>query len=148
MHRYEADGDYEVEMTVETYDGRVGSAAQTVSVQTHDVAITGLTTPRAAKANQSRTVTVRLANKRYPEQVYLELYKSGPWGFEWVDAIELTLPAKPGGGTTQGRFRYTYTQQDAAIGKVTFRAMVHLWDARDAFWSDNEAISAPVKVMP
>jgi len=146
-HRYAADGDYVVELAVETYDGRVGSNMTNMMVRTHDISITGISTPRSAKANQTRSVVVQIANKRYPERVEVQLYKSGPWGFEWVGSMVVNVPARRTGGTTRVRFLYRYTAEDAEIGKVTFRANAYPIDVRDAFPADNEAITPPIKVM-
>lgn len=40
------------------------------------------------------------------------------------------------------------TDDDAYLGKVTFKAEAQIRDARDALPADNEAISRPVRVMP
>jgi hypothetical protein len=147
-HRYAADGDYTVELTVETYDGRVGSTSRVATVQTHDVGITKLSTPKVAKAGQTRSTVVRVKNSNYPERVEVQLYKSVPWGFEHIGTLTQRVPVRSGGRTTNFNFSYTFTHEDAAIGKVTFRAVAYLIDARDAFFSDNEAITAPTKVNP
>jgi hypothetical protein len=145
-HRYAADGDYTVQLTVETWDGRQASTSRTVSVRTHDVAITQFSVPQAAKAGQTRTIVVRVSNKRYPEHVQVELYKSVSGGFDHVGSLTQSVPVRPGGRTTDLKFSYTFTPDDAAIGKVTFRAMANIVNARDALPADNEAISAPTKV--
>lgn len=43
-------------------------------------------------------------------------------------------------------FTYTFTTEEARIGKVTFKAVAELIDAHDALPADNEANSSPVKV--
>ena len=43
-------------------------------------------------------------------------------------------------------FSYTFTADDAQIGKVTFRAVAVISGARDALPADNEAIAPPTKV--
>jgi hypothetical protein len=48
--------------------------------------------------------------------------------------------------TTPFSFNYTFTSDDAAIGKVTFKAIANLVSARDALPADNEAIASPTKV--
>jgi hypothetical protein len=75
-HRYAADGDYVVTDTVTTTDGRMATAVETVRVRTHDVAIAKLTVPQSASADQTRTITVGMANARYPETVRVELLRS------------------------------------------------------------------------
>ena len=43
-----------------------------------------------------------------------------------------------GNRTTPVDFFYTFTQADAAVGKVSFKAIVDLMEARDALPADNE----------
>jgi len=56
------------------------------------------------------------------------------------------VPVRPSNRTTDFNFSYTFTSEDAAIGKVTFRAVASIIEARDALSADNEAISSPTKV--
>jgi len=52
-----------------------------------------------------------------------------------------------GGNTTSdSSFNYTFTQDDQALGKVTFKAIATIVSARDSLLADNEAISLPTKV--
>jgi PKD repeat protein len=145
-HRYAADGDYTVQLTVTTFDGRTASTSQTVSVRTHDVAITKFQVPTSAKAGQTRQIDVGLRNANYPEVVRVELYKSKPSGFQLIGFLEQSVPVRSGNRTTDFSFSYTFTNEDAAIGKVNFRAVAVILTARDALPTDNEAISAPTKV--
>lgn len=149
-HQYTADGDYTVQLTVTTYDGRSASTSQTVQVRTHDVAITKFAVPGAAKAGQTRTIVVGLNSKRYVEEVEVQLFKSVPGGgvWQWVGSLVQEVPVRPANRTTDFKFSYTFTPDDANIGKVTFRAMANLYDARDALPADNEAIAPPTKVNP
>jgi hypothetical protein len=48
---------------------------------------------------------------------------------------------RPASRTTQITFSYTFTSADASVGKVTFKAVAFLLDARDALPTDNEAIA-------
>jgi PKD repeat protein len=148
VHRYAADGDYTVQLTVTTYDGRQGSVSKTVSVRTHDVAITRFLAPQAAKSGTTRTIVVGISSKRYPERVQVDLFRSVPEGFDYIGGSIQSVPVSPGGRTTDVTFSYTFTQEDAAIGKVTFRAAAYIIDARDALPADNEAISGPARVVP
>jgi hypothetical protein len=68
-------------------------------------------------------------------------------GVEFVGYLTKSVPAQKGNRTTQFSFNYTFTQQDARIGKVTFKAVVVLEGARDAFPFDNEIISMPPTVL-
>jgi hypothetical protein len=56
------------------------------------------------------------------------------------------VPVRSGSRTTQFAFNYTFSPQDAQAGKVVFRAVATIVDVRDALPSDNEALSAPMKV--
>jgi len=149
-HRYAADGDYTVALTVTTFDGRVASTSQVVPVRTHDVAITKFSTPQAARAGQTRQITVGINSKRQVETVTVELYKSVPGGYypiyQLVGVLTQQVPVRPANRTTAFSFDYTFTSDDRSIGKVTFWAVAWLQNARDALPADNEAISAPTKV--
>lgn len=146
QHRYSADGDYTARLTVTTSDGRVGTTEQVVRVRTHDVAITKMQVPQTGSVGQTRQIVVGLSNKRYGETVQVQLYKSGPSGFEYVGTLVQSVPVRGGGRTTDVKFSYTFTSSDAALGKVTFKAVASLVNARDAAPADNEAISLPTKV--
>jgi hypothetical protein len=145
-HRYAADGTYRVRLTITTGDGRTASFARDIEVRTHDVAITKMQVPQSANVGQTRQITVGLSNKRYGETVQVQLYKSGPGGFEHVGTLNQSVPVRGGGRTTDVRFSYTFTSADAALGKVTFKAVASIVNARDAAPADNEAISLPTKV--
>src|SRR5262249_33045885 len=57
-HRYLADGDYKVGLTVTTADGRTASTSQVVHVRTHDVTIAKLVVPQLAGGGQTRSISV------------------------------------------------------------------------------------------
>lgn len=145
-HRYPTDGDRQVTLTITTLDGRSASTTQTVSVQTHDVAITQFTRPRDARVGQSRKLVVKLTNKRYPDYVSMELQKSTPNGWVHVGNLEQWVPVRGGNRTTDFYFSYTFTPDDGQIGKVNFRAVAYNLTWRDAISADNEFISYPVQV--
>jgi PKD repeat protein len=145
-HRYSKDGDYIVKLTVTTTDGRTASITQTVHIMTHDVAITKFTAPQSASAKQTRQIVVGLNSKRYVDEVEVQLYKSAPGGYQWVGTLKQTVPVRPSNRTTDFPFSYTFTKADAAIGKVTFKAIATIVNARDALPADNEAIASPTKV--
>jgi PKD repeat protein len=145
-HRYSADGDYTVQLTVTTTDGRTASTSGVLHVRTHDVAITRLSAPASANANQTRQISLEVRNTRYPETVTVELDKSVPGGFQQVGYLTQYVPARSSGQTTSYTFNYTFTADDAAIGKVTFKAVANIVGARDALPADNEAIASPTKV--
>jgi PKD domain-containing protein/NHL repeat-containing protein len=148
-HRFAADGNYTVRLAVTTFDGRTAGTSQVASVRTHDVAITKFKVPQSASAGQTRQITVGIRNTRYPENVRVQLEKSGPGGFgsfEFVGFLNQLVPVRPSNRTTDFNFSYTFTSDDARIGKVAFRAVATLFSVRDASSADNEAISLPVKV--
>jgi len=145
-HQYASDGDYAVGITVTTLDGRVGSAIRTVPVRTHDVAITKLSVPQAARAGQTRRIVVGVNNNRYPETVETVLFKSVPGGFEFVASLTQAVPVRPASRTTDFVFDYTFTADDALVGKVTFKALAFVTSARDALPADNEVVALPTTV--
>ena len=143
-HRYAADGDYVVRLTVTTFDGRSGSTSRTLQVRTHDVAITRFATPASGQTGKTSKISVDIRSNRLPEMVQVQLLKSVPGGFQLVAVSEQTLPTR--NRVTSVAFSYTFTPDDAIIGKVTFRAVVYLGSGRDALPADNEAIGSPTKV--
>jgi hypothetical protein len=56
------------------------------------------------------------------------------------------VPVKAAGKTTDFSFNYIFTSDDASLGKVNFRAVATLVNARDALLADNEVVSLPTKV--
>jgi len=145
-HRYAADGDYTVALTATTLDGRTAVASQTVHVRTHDVAVTKFATPNAASSGQTRRIVVSINSKRYAETVEVQLFRSVPGGFQQFGSLTQSVPMNPKNGTTDFAFSYTFTADDAQIGKVTFRAVAVVAGVRDALPADNEAIASPTKV--
>lgn len=142
-HQYASDGDFTVHLQVATFDGRTASVTQTVPVRTHDVSIIKITTPQVAKSGQTWKITVDVKSLRYRDPVRVDLYKSAPGGSQLVGSLTQQVPLKPGGLTTHYTFSYTFNAGDAALGKVTFRAVATITTARDAIPSDNEVISSP-----
>jgi hypothetical protein len=150
LHRYADDGDYTAKLTVTTFDGRTASSSQVVHVKTHDVTITRFVTPSSASAAQTRAISVDLRNTRYTETVQVQLLKSVPGsfgGFQLVGTLTHEVPASRN-RTIPFDFNYTFTSDDAAIGKVTFQAIATIVNARDALSADNTAIALPTKVRP
>ncbi|SRR6266576_384884 len=143
-HRYAGDGDYLVRLTVTTFDGRTGSTSRTLQVRTHDVAITRFATPATGLTGKTSRISVDIKSNRYPETVQVQLFKSVPGGYQPVSTSVQTLPTRD--RVTTLLFSYTFTPDDAVIGKVTFRAVATIMGARDALPADNEAIGNPTKV--
>jgi hypothetical protein len=147
-HRYMLDGDYTAKLTVTTFDGRSASNSQVVHVKTHDVAITQFTAPKTGRAGRTESLTVQVSNARYPEDVQVQLFKGTPAGFQQFGSLTLFVPVKKVRQTTAFKFSYTFTNDDAAIGKVTFKASASIVGFRDALTGDNDAIAPPTKVSP
>jgi PKD repeat protein len=147
-HQYAADGDYTVNLTVTTPDGRLGSTSRVVTVRTIDVAIYRFSVPHSAKAGQTRSVSVEINNTTYPVQVEVHLYKSVVGGWQWIGTLQQYVPVRPSNRTTRFQFSYTFTQEDALLGEINFRAEAFIVNGRDAIPTNNEAISLPTKVSP
>jgi PKD domain-containing protein len=140
-HFYGRDGDYTVQHTAKTIDGRTASSSQLVQVRTHDVAINKLVVPQTARVNQTKAISVDVTNKRYSDYVQVSLYKGLAGGGEQlVGTLTIYVPARATRPTTF-KFSYTFTSQDAQVGKVTFRAEANIVNARDILPSDNNAIA-------
>ncbi len=147
-HQYLADGNYTVQHSVTTFDGRSASTSQVVQVRTHDVSIIKVAAPKSANVGQTKTINVSIKNNRYPETVTIELYRSvAGGGFELIGLSIQFVPVRPGNRTSQFTFNYTFSPQDAQAGKVTFKAIVFIENSNDGFPADNEAISTPPTVV-
>jgi len=92
-------------------------------VQTHDVGVEGLRAPTTARSGQTRRVVADISNERYPDTVRIDLYRSTPTGFELVASQTLGMPLLHVYQTRNVVFDYTLTSADAAIGKVSFKAV-------------------------
>jgi PKD repeat protein len=145
-HRYAADGDYTVTLVATTHDGRTATATQTLAVRTHDVSIERIQAPNSARVGQTKSVTVNVRGGQYAETVVVDLYKSTPGGEQYVGTQTQTLAPARGGRVAGFPFDYTFSADDAAVGKVTFRAVATISGARDALPADNQAIAPPTAV--
>jgi len=140
-HQFASDADYTANLTFTTYDGRSASASQVIHVRTHDVAITKFSVPQTARVNQTKTINVDIKNNRYSEYVQVTLTKGLPGGGEQtIGTLILYVPARATRATTF-KFSYTFTPDDATVGKVTFSAVANIVNGRDALLSDNTAIA-------
>jgi hypothetical protein len=139
-HQFAADGDYPVSLMFTTYDGRSNTANTTVQVRTRDIAINKFNIPQSAKVNTTKAISVDVTNKRYSDNVQVQLFKGLPGGGEQlIGTLTIYVPERAKRPTTFN-FSYTFTGSDAAIGKVTFRAVATLVSGRDALPADNTAI--------
>lgn len=146
-HSYSTLGDYTVTLRAYTYDGREAIATTVVPVRIHDVSIIKVTVPQSARAGQTRQIVVGVSNKLYPETVQVTLSKGGSSYYdEQIGVLTQLVPVRSGNRTTDFQFTYTFTDQDAAVGKVTFKAFAQLVNARDSYPSDNSYIALPTKV--
>lgn len=148
-HGYAADGDYTVKLTVTTSDERTASTTQVVHVQTHDVAIVSLDVPRRGTVGRTARISAAVANRRYPETVEVQLFRSipGPAEFELVGTLRQFVPVRGGRrGTTAFDFSYTFMSDDVARGSVTFKAVARITTARDALPADNTAVAATTRI--
>jgi hypothetical protein len=78
--------------------------------------------------------------------VRIDLYRSTATGFVQFASSTQSVPVRSGNKTSDFAFNYTFTSDDATLGKVTFKAVATLSNARDALPTDNEAISLSTKV--
>ena len=146
-HRFAADGSYPAKLDITTTDGRTASSSQTIAVKTHDVAITGMTVPAKGRAGRTKPIAVEVNNSRYAETVQVSILRSVPGGsFEEVGQVTQGVPARKARRTTSFDISYTFSDQDAAFGKVTFKAVATLLTARDASPSDNTVIAPATRV--
>lgn len=144
-HQYTRDGDYTVRHTVVTTDGRSGSASKVIQVRTHDISVVRMTAPRSSRVNRTVSIDVFVSNTRYADTVRVILEASAPnvfGNFVFVGSAQQLVPVKQH-GTTRFTFSYTFTAQDAAVGKVSFRATADDLDGTDALPGDNVLISSP-----
>jgi hypothetical protein len=144
-HRYPVDGDYTATLTVAAGDGRTATTSQVVAVRTHDVTISQFTTPSAATVGTTKAINIRIANTRYAEDVTVTLFRSTPSGWSEVGHYAQYVPASAT-GAVNFPFNYTFRPDDAALGKVTFRAVATPAGTTDAQPGDNEVISATTLV--
>lgn len=143
-HRYFADGDYEVTLSIRMVDGRTASSRATVSIRTHDVAIVKLATPKTASAGKTKLIQADVVASGYDETVTVQLFRSAPGGFQHVGTLTQSVAAR--NRVTTFAMSYTFTDGDAELGKVTFKAVATIAGARDALPADNEIVAPPTKV--
>ncbi|MEZ4866640.1 MAG: PKD domain-containing protein [Caldilineaceae bacterium] len=148
IHQYATDGDYAVTHRATTTDGRIGSTTQIIPVRTRDVYISKFARPKSVTAGQTKKLTVSVANTRYPQNVRVDLYKGMPSNYYTYYQIGYTEQFVAANQTTAYSFNYTFTDADAAIGKVTFMAIATILDGRDALPADNQFITLPITVAP
>ena len=133
-------------LTIATLDGRIRSTSQTIPVRSHDVGITRFVVPSSARVGQTKQINVSIKNLYYEETVQVDLYKSTANGYVWVGSLTQSMPVRPANRAQVFPFAYTFNSDDAAQEKVIFKAVVTLFNFRDAYTADNEMISLATKV--
>lgn len=146
-HNYSSDGDYAVQHGIVTIDGRTDTITKTISIRTHDVAITKFLTPKLTLPGQTRKLAVVLRNNNYPEEARVNLYKKTAYGYQFIDYQWVSIPVSEDYRTMDVIFNYTFTDEDARLGRVTFKVVVYIYLARDVNWADNEAISKETRII-
>ncbi|USX54784.1 hypothetical protein [Lentzea sp. HUAS12] len=138
-HRYAADGAYQVTITGYTADGRTGSSTTTLSVETHDVTLAAVKAPAAAKVGETGQVEVSVTGTRYAEDVVVELLRRRADGYH--DVVGTVRRHVAVNSTEVVPFGYTYSADDAALGKATLKARVRLDGRADNNPADNERVA-------
>jgi hypothetical protein len=147
-HNYKRDGVYPLTMHATSPDGRTATVTTPLTVRTDDVGIAKFDVPTSARAGQQKSITVHVSNTRYDETPTVVLYKSNGQSWTEVGRLTLTVPARAN-RTVAVPFAYTFTPDDAVVGKVAFRAVVQLdYPVVDARPLDNEVISIATTVKP
>lgn len=147
-HRFTTDGDYVVRVDITAEDGRTATATLPIAVRTHDVRIAAFTVPTAGRTGQTKPIEVSVGNQRIPEHATVILYRANSAGFEEIARATQYVPARPN-RTVTFPFNYTFAPEDAAVGRITFRAEVTLGEyTRDARTVDNEAVAPATTVRP
>ena len=137
-HRYAADGAYQVTITGHTADGRTGSSTLTVKVETHDVTVANVKAPATAKVGETGQVEVSVTGTRYAEDVVVELLRRRADGYH--DVVGTVRRHVAEDGTEVVPFTYTYSADDAVLGKATLKARVRLDGREDNNPADNERV--------
>ena len=140
VHRYAADGEYRVEVTGATADGRTGTGFGTVKVETHDVSLSDFVVPAKGRVDETKPIKVSVANTRHDETVTVTLSKLNEQGYyQQVGQLKQWVPAAAGRKVVFP-FAYTYTAADAAAGKAEFKVSASLDPSyrEDARPGDNE----------
>ncbi len=144
---FEKDGEYSALLEMTTADGRSDQMEKTFTVETHDVILNRFRGPSVGQLGLTASIRVGIHNENYPDEVTVKLYRSVPGGFrevghltQFVDVSEMNK------ATTDFHFSYTFTEQDEAIGRVTFKAEAFLTENPEALPADNAYTTWPVYV--
>ena len=148
-HCYGIDGDYTVELTASTPDGRQGVASAVVEVRTHEVEIESLRAPASCRAGEPVEVVVDVSSSRYDEFVELRLFVRVPGCKVLVEQDDRTAFAVRAGGArsaTRAVLQATVPAAAYAAGSVTIEAVVVILGGLDATGCErSRTISIPVE---
>jgi hypothetical protein len=145
-HRYLADGDYDVTLTVNARGGRTASQTRTVQVRTHDVSIKWSSVPGRGRVGRASPIEVGVGNTRYAETVQVDYYKSTLNGWQHMGSVTKAVPVMNAKKTVFFSLSYTFTEDDLATGKVSFQIVASIQGARDSFTGDNTVTPAPTLI--
>ena len=82
--------------------------------------------PTSARAGQTRSITVGVSDKRYPETVQVHLLKSNSQGgFDQVGTLTQSTPVTTGKSATSFAFSYTFTASDVADNTAIASTAIH-----------------------
>ena len=146
-HRFAADGDYTVTLTVWTPDGRRSSTSSSLDVRTRDVSISFLDVPAVCRLGETIEVVVGVVSAGDDETVEVRLLRrapGSPGSFEQVGRV--TAVAKP--VTAAEPTRATLAVAFGAggngdgTGVAELKATVAILGARDARPADNVALAS------
>jgi len=108
--------------------------------------------PASARAGQTKPIKVSVANVRGDEDVTVVLYRVGANGEQerTIGTLTQRVPASAQ-GRTEFPFAYSYREEDATAGQVTFRVRAEVagygWRGDDK-GDDNEARATTAQVRP
>jgi hypothetical protein len=89
---------------------------------------------------------VGVVTTRYAEAVNLVLYSAAAGDWQQFATQTGTVSSRSGNRPTTFSFKYTFTRADLVAGKISFRVVVNIANARDALPGDNEIIAPPTTV--
>lgn len=145
-HRFARDGNYTVTLTVNARGGRTASHTQAVQVRTHDVAVLWSSVPGRGRVGRAAPIEVGVGNTMYAETVQVDFYKDTSTGLQHLGFVTKAVPVMQAKKTILFSLSYTFTSDDLAAGKVSFKAVATILGARDAFTGDNTVTPPAVSV--
>ncbi len=145
-HRFASDGSYTVTLTVTARGGDTASQTQVVRVRTHDVGILWSSAPSRGRVGRTAPIEVGIGNTRYAETVRVDFYKLTPGGSVFLGSVTKAVPVMNARKSVAFSYNYAFTNDDLALGKVSFQAVTTIEGARDAFGGDNTGTTSPTSV--